>query len=72
MLPDFRGKGYARLLMDTAIDFAGKHYKALYLDTDHVFTTARKLYEKYNFTYLDAPLPATIHNACDTWMLLKF
>lgn len=69
-LKEARGLGVGSEMMEkclqTARDF---NYKACYLETLPFMKGALKLYEKYGFAYLDAPMGCTGHTTCDVWML---
>ncbi|OJF90307.1 GNAT family N-acetyltransferase [Alkalibacterium sp. 20] len=67
-----QGSGYAHLLMGKALDFAEEHYKSCYIDTFASLKEANKLYEKYGFKKLNAPIKGSEHNACDTWFYKEF
>lgn len=67
-----QGKGYAHVLMVQALTFAEAHYDACYIDTFASLKGANRLYEKYGFKKLDAPIEGSEHNACDTWFLKEF
>lgn len=67
---DARGKGIGTLLMQecmkAATDFG---FSQCYLETLPFMGDAQKLYKKYGFEYLDAPLGDTGHSSCPVWML---
>lgn len=68
-----RGLGLGRRLLQTCLDRARQlGYKRCYLETLEHMLGARKLYERFGFRELDAPLGNTGHCACDSWMLLDF
>ncbi|WP_423190179.1 GNAT family N-acetyltransferase [Alkalibacterium sp. f15] len=67
-----QGSGYAHLLMKKALSFAEEHYGSCYIDTFASLKEANKLYEKYGFEKLDAPIKGSEHNACDTWFYKEF
>ena len=70
LLPETRGLGLGKALAIQCLEFAKKQgYKQCYLDTLKTMRTARSLYEKLGFTYLDKPMGGSIHNGCDIWML---
>ena len=65
-----KGKGYSHQLMTTALNFAAKAgYAAVYLESHHSLTAALRLYQKYDFKSLPAPLLPTAHNAMDCFLL---
>ncbi len=68
-----RGLGLGRRLLQTCLDHARSlGYKSCYLETLKHMLGARKLYERFGFRALDAPMGSTGHCACDSWMLLDF
>lgn len=70
VLPAGRGMGLGRKLMDHCLGAArDMGYGRIYLETlDNMFH-ARHLFEKYGFSYLDAPLGGTGHHGCTTWAI---
>jgi putative acetyltransferase len=69
LLPEARGIGLGRLLMNHCIDFAiSNHYTQLYLETMPELSQAIGLYETVGFKRLNAPVGATGHYGCDIWM----
>lgn len=69
-VPEVRGTGAARLLMDGALAFARERYARCYLETMDNMHAARRFYGRYGFRRLDAPLGDTGHGGCDVWMVL--
>ena len=70
--PEAQGKGIAKQLMTTALDFAKNHYTSCYLETFESLKAANHLYEKYGFEKLNEPLSGSEHNACDCWYIKYF
>lgn len=68
---EVQGKGQARRLMDTALQFAEKHYTYCYLETMDIMENANRLYKKYGFELLEKPLSGSIHHTMDAWYLKK-
>lgn len=65
-----RGKGIATELMQQCLAFAKKAgYDTCYIETLPFMKDAQKLYVKSGFTYIDAPMGSTGHNACDVFMI---
>ena len=65
-----RGKGIANELMQKCLEFAKKvGYDKCYIETLPFMKDAQKLYVKSGFTYIDAPMGSTGHNACDVFMI---
>ncbi|MFN3941388.1 MAG: GNAT family N-acetyltransferase [Flavobacterium sp.] len=72
-LPIARRKGQGSVMMQTCLDFAKKAgYQQVYLETMPNMLDAQKMYQKFGFTYIDAPMGCTGHTSCPVWMLLKF
>ena len=72
LLPQARGKGLGRLLMQKCIDFArNAGYQNIYLETMPELSTAIRLYEKMGFKRLTAPMGQSGHYGCDIWMMLS-
>lgn len=70
LLPEARGKGYGKLLIDTCIDFAkGTGYQNIYLETMNELSNAIGMYQKSGFKLLTAPLGNSGHFACTIRML---
>lgn len=70
LLPEARGKGIGRLLIERCLDFAKKAgYKRVYLETMPELRKAIHVYEKFNFDYLPGPMGNTGHFGCDVWMI---
>lgn len=67
-----RGKGIGALLMEACLKAAVEFgYSQCYLETLPYMEAAQKLYKKYGFEYLDAPMGCTGHSSCPVWMLKK-
>ena len=65
-----RGKGIAQELMQKCLEFAKQvGYDKCYIETLPFMKDAQKLYVKSGFTYIDGPMGATGHNACDVFMI---
>lgn len=65
-----RGKGIAQELMRNCLEFAKQEgYNKCYIETLPFMKDAQKLYVKSGFTYIDAPMGSTGHNACDVFMI---
>lgn len=70
LAPEYRKRGFGKLLISTCIEQAGKAgYKAMYLETLPELTTAIPLYEKFGFENLNGPLGKSGHFGCTIWML---
>ena len=65
-----RGKGIAKELMQKCLEFAKQvGYDKCYIETLPFMKDAQKLYVKSGFTYINAPMGSTGHNACDVFMI---
>lgn len=70
LLPEARGKGIGKMLMETCAQHAKEiGYTHLYLETMPELSIAVDLYERLGFRYLDKPCGSSGHHACDLWML---
>ncbi|WP_287906382.1 GNAT family N-acetyltransferase [Acinetobacter sp.] len=70
-LPELRGLGFAKLLLENAFQFAKEvGFESCYLETTKDLWQAIKLYEKLGFEHLPHPKGNTGHShACEIWML---
>lgn len=65
-----RGKGIGALLIEACLKAATDFgFSQCYLETLPFMEDAQRLYKKYGFEYLDAPLGNTGHSSCPVWML---
>jgi len=72
LVPQARGKGFGKSLMQHCLQAAGKlGFERIYLESMPELNQALKLYEKFGFEYLPSPLGNTGHFGCDVWMLGK-
>lgn len=70
VLPEARGKGLGRRLIENCFDIARRHgYRQVYLETMPELKMAMGLYESCGFRYLKGPLGDSGHFGCDLWML---
>ena len=70
LLPQSRGKGFGRSLMQKTMEAARElGYTHMYLETLPELTIAIPQYEKVGFKYLTGPLGNSGHYACSVWML---
>lgn len=73
LLPEARGIGLGRMLMERCLETARKYgFQQIYLETLPELNLAVKVYEKFGFEYLSAPLGNSKHFGCGLWMLKKF
>jgi putative acetyltransferase len=72
LLPEQRGKGHGKQLMEKCFESARKFgFKQMYLETMPELKNAMGLYEQCGFEYLKGPLGNSGHFGCDLWMLKK-
>jgi putative acetyltransferase len=70
LLKKARGLGLGKLLIEKCIAFAREAgYKKIYIETMPELKQALKVYEKFNFQYINQPLGNTGHFGCDVWMI---
>jgi putative acetyltransferase len=70
LLPEARGKGLGKMLIEQCFASAAKFgFKKVYLETMPELKMAVGLYEKCGFKYLDGSLGNSGHFGCDLWML---
>jgi putative acetyltransferase len=70
LLPQARGMGLGRTLIEKCIAFAKQaSYKKIYLETMPELKQALKVYEKFGFEYLKGPMGNSGHTGCSLWML---
>lgn len=71
-LPEGRGKGLGRKLLDKCIEAAAKiGFEYCYLETFSTMHNAMALYKKRGFEKIAAPLGNTGHFACDQFYKMK-
>ncbi len=70
ILPDARGKGLGKALINTCVEFAQQQgYKKIYLETMPELARAVSVYEQLGFTSLSHSLGNSGHFGCAIWML---
>lgn len=70
LLPEARGIGLGRSLIEKCMETAkGIGFHQVYLETLDELHLALKIYAKFGFEYLPAPLGNTKHFGCGLWML---
>ncbi len=70
LLPQVRGIGLGKQLIEKAIDFANATgYQNIYLETMPELKQALKTYQKFGFQYINQPMGNTGHTGCSLWML---
>jgi len=70
LLPKARSKGIGKLLIEKCLQTAKDlSFKKVYLESMPELKLALKIYEKFGFEYLNAPMGNTGHFGCGLWML---
>lgn len=70
LLPQARGTGLGRTLIEKSLDFAKNYgYKKIYLESMPELKQALKIYAKFGFEYLKGPMGDSGHTGCSLWML---
>lgn len=69
--PESQGKGLAKELLKTALNYAEKHYTYCYLETMEKLKTANRLYDQFGFRKLEKPLEGSEHGTMDAWYMKK-
>lgn len=70
LLPEARGRGVGRRLLEQALNFSWDHYSWCYLETLSTMADAARLYQRAGFMRLPQPLGNSGHHSCDHWYLL--
>ena len=69
-LSEARGLGLGSEMMEKCLTFAQSvGFEKCYLETMPYMHAAQKLYLKFGFYYIDAPMGCTGHTSCPVWML---
>jgi putative acetyltransferase len=72
LLPEARGIGLGRTLIEKCLETAKENgFQQVYLETLDELHLALKIYAKFGFEYLCAPMGNTKHFGCGLWMLKK-
>jgi putative acetyltransferase len=72
LLPQGRGIGLGRTLIEKCINAAGENgFKNIYLETMPELKQALNVYQKFGFVYLDGPMGNSGHTGCSLWMIKK-
>jgi putative acetyltransferase len=72
LLPEARGIGLGGTLIERCLEIAKeKGFQQVYLETLPELNLAVKVYEKFGFEYLSAPLGNSKHFGCGLWMLKR-
>lgn len=68
--PEARGTGLGKKLIETSLAFAKEtDYRNVYLETMPELKQALKVYARFGFDYLSAPMGNSGHTGCSLWML---
>jgi len=72
LLPQVRGMGLGRNLIQKCIDYAvSAGYQQIYLESMPELKKALTIYEKFGFEYLKGSIGNTGHFGCELWMIKK-
>ena len=72
LIPEARGKGFGRLIIDHCIECAKEFgFKMVYIESMPELSKALRIYERCGFEYLSAPLGNSGHFGCELWMAKK-
>ncbi len=72
LLPEARGIGLGRTLIEKSLETAKEMgFQQVYLETLDELHFALKIYAKFGFEYLKAPMGNSKHFGCGLWMLKK-
>lgn len=72
LLPEARGIGLGRALIELCLETAIKNgFQQVYLETLEELHLALKIYAKFGFEYLKAPMGNSKHFGCGLWMIKK-
>lgn len=70
LLPEARGIGLGRAIIEKCLETARLFgFRKVYLETMPELNLALKVYEKFGFAYLDAPMGNSGHDGCHLHML---
>ena len=72
LIPDVRGIGLGKTILEKCL-FSAKElgFQKIYLESMPELKLALSVYEKFGFTYLDAPMGNIGHFGCDLRMILN-
>ena len=68
-LPEARGKGLGKQMIDLCLDFAkANDFQLCYIETMPNMLDAQALYKNVGFQYIDHAMGNTGHNSCPVWL----
>ena len=72
LLPEARGKGIGKSIIEKCLQTAKEYgFEQIYIESMPELKLALKIYEKFGFEYLSAPLGNSGHFGCELWMIRK-
>ncbi len=70
LLPEERGKGLGGLIIEKCVQTAKElGFSHIYIESMPELEQALKVYERFGFSYLSAPLGNSGHFGCELWMI---
>ena len=70
LLPEERGKGLGGLIIEKCLQTAKElNFRRIYIESMPELEQALKVYERFGFKYLSAPLGDSGHFGCELWMI---
>jgi len=70
LLPEARGKGLGRLIIEKCLQTAREYgFEKVYIESMPELRQALKVYELFGFNYLSAPIGNGGHFGCKLWMV---
>lgn len=70
LLPEARGKGIGKSIIEKCLKTAKDlGFAQIYIESMPELKQALKVYEKFGFSYLKAPLGNSGHFGCELWMI---
>ncbi len=70
LLPEARGKGIGRSIIEKCLQTAKDlGFVQIYIESMPELKQALKVYERFGFSYLKAPLGNSGHFGCELWMI---
>jgi putative acetyltransferase len=70
LLPEARGKGIGKSIIEQCLLTAKElGFEQIYIESMPELKLALKIYEKFGFSYLSAPMGNSGHFGCELWML---